>query len=177
LVSCCYAQAQQLKKSADSLRQAGEIPELSYAIFSSDSVLTSNTLGFHSSTLKNERTKALPSDYMHLGSNTKAITGLIAAYLVEQRQISWTAKFFALFPEWKAVANPAYYEITLADLLSHRAGIKPLTSGADFQALPKFAGTKSSQRKLLSYYLLGNEGITKGAEVYTILMPAIVLQR
>jgi len=165
--SCFSANAQQLRKSADSLRVAGEIPELSYAILSSDSVLSINTLGFHRSTPKNSTTKALASDYMHLGSNTKAITGLIAAYLVEQRKISWTAKFYAFFPEWKRLANPAYYEITLADLLSHRAGIKPFTAGVEFQALPKFAGTKSGQRQLFSYYLLGNEGLAKNEEAYT----------
>jgi D-alanyl-D-alanine carboxypeptidase len=161
-----FASPQQLIKSADSLRVAGEIPELSYAILNSDSVLLTNTLGFHRSSPKNDKTKAVPGDYMHLGSNTKAITGLIAAYLVEQRKISWTVKFFALFPEWKAVANPEYYGITLADLLSHRARIKPFTSGAEFQSLPKFAGTKSSQRKLLSYYLLGHESIAKNTEIY-----------
>ncbi|MEJ7560791.1 MAG: serine hydrolase domain-containing protein [Pedobacter sp.] len=160
------ASAQQLSKSADSLRVAGNIPELSYAILTSDSILATNTLGFHRSTLKNDDTKALPTDYMHLGSNTKAITGLIAAYLVEQRKISWTAKLFALFPEWRAVANPDYYEITLADLLSHRARIKPYTSGAEFQALPKFAGTKSAQRKLFAYYLLTNEPVAKSSEPY-----------
>jgi D-alanyl-D-alanine carboxypeptidase len=161
-----FANGQRLAKSADSLRLAGEIPELSYSILTSDSVLVTNTLGFHRSTLKSDETKALPTDYMHLGSNTKAITGMIAAYLVEQRKISWTAKLFALFPEWRAVANPAYYEITLADLLSHRARIKPYTSGVEFQALPKFDGTKSAQRKLFSYYLLTNEPLAKNTEVY-----------
>jgi D-alanyl-D-alanine carboxypeptidase len=168
LLTACgnLANAQQLAQSADSLRVAGEIPELSYSILTSDSVLVTNTLGFHRSTLKSDETKALPTDYMHLGSNTKAITGLIAAYLVEQRKISWTAKLFALFPEWRAVANPAYYEITLADLLSHRARIQPFTGGEEFQALPKFAGTKSAQRKLFSYYLLTKEPITKNTEIY-----------
>jgi len=166
ICSVQFTNAQQLRKSADSLRLAGEIPELSYAILSSDSVLVTNTLGFHRSTLKRDDTKALPGDFMHLGSNTKAITGFIAAYLVEQRKISWTAKLFALFPEWKAVANPDYYEITLADLLSHRARIKPFTSGPEFQELPKFAGTKSSQRKLFSYYLLGHEAIVENNEAY-----------
>lgn len=164
--ACFSAGAQDLGKTADSLRLAGEIPELSYTILTKDSVLVKNTLGFHRSTLKNDETKAQPTDYMHLGSNTKAITGMIAAYLVEQRKISWTAKLFALFPEWKAVSNPAYYEVTLADLLSHRARLKPYTSGAEFQALPKFAGTKSVQRKLFSYYILTHDPIVENKEVY-----------
>ncbi|MHA4896866.1 serine hydrolase domain-containing protein [Pedobacter sp. PWIIR3] len=161
------ANAQNLSKTADSLRIASEIPELAYAILKSDSILVTNTLGFHRNTLKNDDTKALPGDYFHLGSNTKAITGLIAAYLVEQNKISWTAKLFALLPGWKASANPAYYEVTLAQLLSHRARIKPYISGTEFQALPKFAGTKSDQRKLFAYYLLTNEPIAKNNDTYT----------
>ncbi|MES2827297.1 MAG: serine hydrolase [Bacteroidota bacterium] len=167
---CCLftlnTSAQTLSKTADSLRIASEIPEMAYAILSSDSLLVTNTFGFHRSTLKNDETKALLDDYFHLGSNTKAITGLIAAYLVEQKKISWTAKLFALFPEWKAAANPAYYEVTLADLLSHRARIKPFTSGTEFQTLPKFEGTKSAKRKLFAYYLLTNEPLAKNAETY-----------
>ncbi|MGY4386369.1 D-alanyl-D-alanine carboxypeptidase [Pedobacter sp. UYP24] len=161
------ANAQTLLKTADSLRVTSEIPEMGYAILTSDSILISNTLGFHRNTLKNDETKALPNDYFHLGSNTKAITGMIAAYLVEQKKISWTAQLFAILPRWKAAANPAYYEVTLAQLLSHRARIKPYTSGAEFQSLPKFTGTKSEQRKLFAYYLLTNEPIKKNNDTYT----------
>lgn len=159
--------AQNLAKTADSLRIASDIPELAYAILTSDSILTTNTLGFHRNTLKNDETKALPDDYFHLGSNTKAITGLIAAYLVEESKISWTTKLFDLLPAWKTNAKPAYYEVTLRDLLSHRARIKPYTSGEEFQSLPKFGGTKSEQRKLFAYYLLTNEPIAKNNDTYT----------
>lgn len=158
--------AQQLKKSADSLRIAGEIPELSYAILTSDSVIVSRVIGFHKSTLKSDDTRALPEDYFHLGSNTKAITGYIAGYLVEQNKISWSAKLFALFPEWKSAANPAFYDVTLADLLSHRARIQPYTSGTEFQLLPKFTGSKSDRRKEFALFLLHNNPLEKNAKSY-----------
>jgi len=166
----CFAfftsKAQTLKDFADSVRIASEIPEMAYAVFSSDSTLMTNILGYHKADLKTEESKAKTTDFFHLGSNTKAITGFIAGYLTEQKKINWTTKFYELFPEWKASANPVYLNITLADLLSHRARIKPYNSGAEFQTLPKFTGTKSEQRKEFAKYLLSHDPVGTNDEPY-----------
>ncbi|RYG30501.1 MAG: serine hydrolase, partial [Chitinophagaceae bacterium] len=128
LVFCC-TKAQTLASLADSIRIASEIPEITYAVLTSDSILVTNTLGYHKTGSQNEEDKARATDFFHLGSNTKAITGFIAGYLTESKKITWDTKFYDLFPEWKVSANPVYLNITLADLLSHRARIKPYTSG------------------------------------------------
>ncbi len=158
--------AQDLQKLSDSLMFKYNIPELGYSVISVDSILELKTLGFHRADLKNEVTKASISDYFHLGSNTKAITGFIAASLVENHKIKWTTKFFDLFPSWKKQSNPAYYNITLADLLSHRAKIQPYTSGLEFQELPEFAGNKSEQRKQFSKYLLIEKPVKNKDKIY-----------
>ncbi|MBN2570543.1 MAG: beta-lactamase family protein, partial [Ignavibacteriales bacterium] len=106
------------------------------------------------------------TDYFHLGSNTKAITGYVAAYLVENNKIKWTTQFFDLFPDWKKQSNPAFYEITLADLLSHRAKIKPYTSGLEYQELPDFKGDKSEKRKQFAKYLLIEKPLINNSKVY-----------
>ena len=155
-----------LAKTADSIRTESAIPELAYVILSSDSILEKNILGYHRSDLQNDQTKAKATDYFHLGSNTKAITGFIAAYLVENKKISWSTKFFSLFPELKKDANPDFYEITLAGLLSHRARIKPYTSGTEFQSLPKFSGLQAEQRRQFVAYLVKNDALPKNNEVY-----------
>ncbi|WP_448103324.1 serine hydrolase domain-containing protein [Pedobacter panaciterrae] len=160
------SRGQDLAHFADSIRVKNEIPELSYAAFTADSVLVKNVLGFRRSDVQNNETKANTDDYFHLGSNTKAITGFIAGYLVENKKISWATKFFTLFPEWKKDANPAFYEITLLDLLSHRAFIKPYNSGTEFQSLPKFTGTKDEQRKMFVKYLINNDALEKNNETY-----------
>lgn len=146
--------AQSLQRLADSLMSANQIPELGFAVVSPDTILELNVLGFRRIDLKNEQTRASQSDYFHLGSNTKAITGFVAAYLVEAGKIQWTTKFFDLFPKWKRSSNPAYYKITLADLLSHRAKIHPYTNGLEFEELPDFEGSQSEQRKLFAKHLL-----------------------
>lgn len=98
----------------------------------------------------------------HIGSNTKAVTGFVAAYLVEHGKIEWTTKFFGLFPAWKDESNP----ITLADPPSHRAGVKPYTSGPAYRLLSHFDGTKSEQRKQSVQHVLREEQIKAGGKAY-----------
>ncbi|TDQ08810.1 serine hydrolase domain-containing protein [Pedobacter metabolipauper] len=158
---------QLLLRQADSIRIESQIPELSYVILTADHILTTNTLGFHRSDVQNTTTKAKSTDYFHLGSNTKAITGFIAAYLVVQKKISWNTRFFDLFPELKKDANAAYLDITLADCLSHRARIKPYTSGTELVKLPKFTGTVSERRSQFVAYLVKDEPVQKTNAAYS----------
>ncbi|WP_423126313.1 serine hydrolase domain-containing protein [Gaoshiqia sp. Z1-71] len=166
LATALTAKTQNIQPFIDSLMQAGHIPELGYAVISADSIMTLQTVGFHRADLKKRKTRAKVTDYFHLGSNTKAITGFVAAYLVENNKINWTTMFFDLFPEWKTQSNPAYYEITLADLLSHRAKIQPYTSGLEYQKLPAFKGDKSDQRKQFARYLLTEQPVRDSSKVY-----------
>jgi D-alanyl-D-alanine carboxypeptidase len=157
---------QNLQILADSIRVKNQIPEMAYAVITSDSVLELKTLGYHRIDQENEENKANNADYFHLGSNTKAITGFIAAYLVENNKIKWTTSFFDLFPTWKKGSNPLYYKITLEDLLSHRARIQSYTTGTEYQELPKFKGSKSEQRKEFSKYLLKKEPVKPSNKTY-----------
>ena len=162
-----YINAQDLAKFTDSLMIRYNIPELGYSVVSLDKIIELQILGFHRTDLRNENTRASSLDYFHLGSNTKAITGFVAATLVEKNKINWSTKFFDLFPSWKNNCNPAYYEITLADLLSHRAKIQPYTSGLEYQKLPKFSGDKSEQRRQFSKYLLSVEPVKNTDKIYS----------
>lgn len=148
---------QNLTVIADSLRIKYKIPEIAFAVVSVDSIIEMQTLGFHKIESNKKEDEAKINDYFHLGSNTKAITGFICAYLVEQNKINWETKFFDLFPKWKKKSNKAFCNITLEDLLSHRARIQPFTSGNEYKKLPKFVGTKSEKRKQFCKYLLKNE--------------------
>lgn len=145
---------QNLKIFADSIRETSQIPEIGFAIVTADTVLELYTLGYHKTGTKNEENKAKTTDLFHLGSNTKAFTGFIAGYLVEEGKINWTTKFFDLFPDWKKGSDSAYYQVTLADLLSHRARVQPYTSGLAYQKLPQYKGTKAEQRKSFAKHVL-----------------------
>jgi D-alanyl-D-alanine carboxypeptidase len=158
--------AQDLRKFVDSIMTKHHIPELGYSVVSADKILELQILGFHRTDLRNENTRASSLDYFHLGSNTKAITGFVAAKLVEENKIKWTTKFFDLFPSWKKKSNSAYNEITLLDLLAHRAKIQPYTSGLEYQELPEFIGDKSSQRKQFSKHLLTEKPVKNKDKIY-----------
>jgi CubicO group peptidase (beta-lactamase class C family) len=102
----------------DSVRKEYKIPELGYAVISSDSIFSIDVLG-----VNNIQTKqaAQLSDRFRIGSNTKTITSYIAALLVKNGKIKYETKFFDLFPALKEQSNFAYRNITLQDLLTFRA--------------------------------------------------------
>ncbi|HYV90460.1 MAG TPA: serine hydrolase domain-containing protein [Chitinophagales bacterium] len=138
-------------KYADSIRISGGIPELAYAVVSGDSILEMAFLGYHSINLKDT---ASVSDRFHIGSNTKAMTAFIIAKYVEKGKLNWDTKFFDLFPEWKKESDSAYYNITLQDLLSHRARIQPFTEDEEGHAIPEFKGTKQQKRTEFGKFVL-----------------------
>ncbi len=145
VINSDYARSQDLNSIADSIRLEYNIPELGYAVVSADTVFEINCLGIKRA---GSKIAAEPNDRFHLGSNTKAITGLIAALLVKENKLSWDTKFFDLSPELKPNSNSAYYNMTLLDLLGHRAKIQPLTDGEEFPnpQVCTFKGDASSQR-------------------------------
>src|SRR4051812_27090726 len=80
-----------------------------------------------------------------LGSNTKAVTGFIAATVVQQHKIEWSTRFFDLFPELKAGSRPDYYDITLKDLLTLRTALSHYTYTDDIPKQNWFTGDEEQQ--------------------------------
>ena len=146
--------AQSLKNFAEKTIAKDSIPEMAFAIITKNKVLIKDVIGHHKSTEENLPSNANINDYFHLGSNTKAITSFVAAKLVEEKKINWDTKFFDLFPELKSKSNPAYLNITLEDLLSHRAKIQPFNTGAEYEKNPKFEGNKQQKRDQFAEYVL-----------------------
>jgi len=72
---------------------------------------------------------AEPNDPFHLGSCTKAMTGSLIGLLVQQGQLKWETTLAEYFPQWKDTMHPGYRNMTLVHLLSHRAGVPPMTNG------------------------------------------------
>jgi CubicO group peptidase (beta-lactamase class C family) len=146
--------AQDFTKVAKDIMVRDSIPEMIFAVITKDSILIQNALGHHKITELNEKPNASINDFFHLGSNTKAITGFLAACLVEKDLIKWDTRFFDLFPELKNKSNPEYYNITLENLLTHRARIHPYTSGEENRKNPEFAGNKQERRAKFAEFVL-----------------------
>ncbi len=137
------AKSQSVKTFADSIRQAYHIPELAYAVVSADTVYEMQAIGYKK--INSNRQAAL-SDKFRIGSNTKAITGFIAALLVKQGKISWNTKFFDLFPELKGKSRPAYYDLSLLNLLYFRSRLYPYTYTYKTPVKTQFHGNEEEQR-------------------------------
>ena len=72
---------------------------------------------------------ALTGDRWHIGSDAKAMTATMIARLVDRGLLSWSAPLKSLLPDTAMRAE--YEDVTLADLLSHRAGLRDLDDIAD----------------------------------------------
>jgi CubicO group peptidase (beta-lactamase class C family) len=153
ITTVCFGQ--RTIQFADSIRKAYNIPEISYAVIDAKSTLEIAALGRHSVNLPDTATL---NDRFHIGSNTKAMTGFIIAKYVEEGKLQWTTKFFEVFPEWKENSKPEYANITLQDLLSHRAGIWPF-QGENDPEIPDFKGTKQEKREQFGRFVLTLEPI------------------
>ena len=62
-------------------------------------------------------------DSWHIGSNTKALTALLYARLVEEGRAKWGATLPELFPSLAGEMDPAWSQTRIEDLLSHRSGM------------------------------------------------------
>lgn len=92
-------------------------------------------------------------DRFHLGSDTKAMTALLAAMLVEQGKLRWNSTLAEVFPELKEKADAGILRVTLEQLLSHTSGMP-----ADNEAFADLAGKSASQEGNLDdlrYWLVG----------------------
>ena len=144
----CFGQ--QTIHFADSIRNAYKIPEISYTVINSRLIIEMAALGRHSIELPDTATL---NDRFHIGSNTKAMTAFLIARYVEKGKLNWTTRFFDIYPEWKNSSNAAYHNITLQDLLSHKAGIQPF-QGENDPEIPGFNGTNPEKRKQFGQFVL-----------------------
>jgi D-alanyl-D-alanine carboxypeptidase len=94
------------------------------------------------------------TDYFHLGSDTKGVTSLLAGKLVEQGKLQWSSKLVDVVPALRGKILPAYADVTLDQLLSHRAGIRPYMAGSDYLNLPTFTGTIAERRLQFAQVIL-----------------------
>jgi CubicO group peptidase (beta-lactamase class C family) len=62
-------------------------------------------------------------DRFHIGSDTKAMTALLAAMLVEENKLRWDSTVAEVFPELSATMTPGLRRVTLEQLLSHTSGV------------------------------------------------------
>jgi D-alanyl-D-alanine carboxypeptidase len=135
----------------DSLRVAHSLPALAFVVVRHDTTLAHAAVGRRH--LDREDRVTL-NDYWQIGSLTKAFTASVIGILVDRGKVQWTTTLAEVFPDLRAIMHPQFQGVTVAQLLSHSAGVPPYTDGADLNKLPKFNGTPRERRRAFVAYLL-----------------------
>lgn len=123
------------------------------------------------------------SHHFQIGSLGKSFTALMAAKSVEGGLILWDSKIIEVLPEWKEATHPAYWHLTLTDLLSHQTKLPPLdkhrthvdpkTGQLVYEDIPNFTGSDQERRKAFCQYALSldpveTESFNYGTSGYSI---------
>jgi CubicO group peptidase (beta-lactamase class C family) len=113
------------------IRAAYDLPALGGMVISSSEVIALGVTGVRK---RGDATLATVDDQWHLGSDTKAMTATIVARLAERNLISFDDTLSKLFPNEVATMDPAYTNVPLRWLLSHRSGMGDATDYPDVVA-------------------------------------------
>ncbi len=105
-------------------------------------------------------------DVVHLGSCTKALTCVMLATLVAEGKLDWSTKLVDVLPDLKEKIHPDYHEVTLWQLVTHRAGVP---ANAANWWLHRDLPITERRRRLLEENLTAPAGERRGAYHYSNL--------
>ena len=130
----------------ESIRAKYELPGLSAAIVSQGKVTAIGAVGVRKI---GSPEKMTIHDRVHIGSCTKALTATMIARLVESGKLDWQITLAKALPDLKDSMHDDFRGVTLAQLLTHRAG---LPANGDWWNLGK--GSTTQQRRVLAKAIL-----------------------
>lgn len=120
--SICFAQIEE--KKLDELIQntlkTFDVPGISVGIIKDGKTIYSKGFGVRSLTTKQEMTD---ETLVGIASNSKGFTGTALAILVDEGKLSFDDKVSKFIPEFQMFDPYASQEVTIKDLLTHRAGL------------------------------------------------------
>lgn len=163
------ASAQQTRKENSDLTPVLEeiqkefgIPGIGAAVVRGDEILA----GAAGVKILGKQERLTPFSRFHIGSVTKPMTATIIGTIVEQGLLKWDTQIIEVFPGWQASMNPEFKDVTLADLLSHQAGIPAFTEGEELEKLPKLPDSPVEQRRSFAEWVLKQKPIAKPKEEF-----------
>ncbi len=100
--------------------QRYRLPALAAAVVKDGHIIASGAVGTRRF---GEVVPVTIDDRFHIGSDTKAMTALLAGMLVEAGKLRWDTTVAEAFPEFAARMDPRLRGVTLTQLLSHTSGL------------------------------------------------------
>ncbi len=125
------------------------LPALAAAVVKGGRIIAAGAVGTRKAGLEIPVTL---NDRFHLGSDTKAMTALLAAMLVEEGKLRWNTTIREVFPELAEKMDPALGGVTLEQLLSHTSGIP--TDNEDIFKLYSEAMSQEGNLDEMRYWLV-----------------------
>jgi len=95
-------------------------------------------------------------DRFHLGSDTKAMTALIVAMLVEEGRLRWDSTVGEVFPELAGSIDAGLRAVTITQLLSHTSGVAP--DNQAFNELVERSLTQDGNLDEIRYWMVREGG-------------------
>jgi CubicO group peptidase (beta-lactamase class C family) len=130
---------------------AAHLPAMQATVVTSDGIVAHGAAGVAK---LGETTIVSSADPFHIGSCTKPFTATVLAMLVEEKRLAWDTRVLDVFPEWKASVRPELVPITVADLLSHEAGLAGYGTDEEMAKLPPLKGSAVERRRAFSEFVL-----------------------
>ena len=132
LSSCAWGQATERRTEAiadpewlrallEREQKAHRLPAIAAALVVNGKVLVASAVGFRKvgSPVPVQR-----NDAFHLGSLAQPMSATMFGLLVDQGLLRWDMTMVEMFPELAQVMQPAYRDVTIAQLLSHTGGFR-----------------------------------------------------
>jgi CubicO group peptidase (beta-lactamase class C family) len=152
-----------------------DVPAMSAAVVNAKGLVKSDSFGVRK---RGTSDKIDLADRYPIGSNTKSMTAVLAAVLVEAGKIEWKTTIGDVWPKAKdADMHPKLRNVTLEQLLSHQSGLPANISDISGQAWVNFLEDKQSpaleRRSMLKLVLSQAPTLPQGKFAYSNLGYAV----
>jgi CubicO group peptidase (beta-lactamase class C family) len=108
-----------LRNRLEQLREANRLPALAAAVVVDGKVVAASAVGVRKIGSPVAVTR---DDPFHLGSLAKPLSATMFGVLVDRGTLRWDMTMAEMFPELQPTMQPAYRQVTIAQLLSHTGG-------------------------------------------------------
>ena len=121
----------------------GGLPGVAVGVMKEGRVVFTHVAGVRK---RGDPTPVGEGDAFHIGSDTKAMTALLAATFVDEGRIRWDSTVAELLGS-EVAYRPDYANVTLAQLLSHESGVRGELPGATWSSFFGSTATVAAERK------------------------------
>jgi D-alanyl-D-alanine carboxypeptidase len=124
----------------------GGLPALLVGVIDGGQTLYTNVAGVRK---RGDETPVTVDDAFHIGSNTKAMTAVVAGTVVDAGQLSWDATVSDVLANTVEVGE-SYRTVTLAQLLNHSSGLPDNIANSDAESFYGSTEPVASERRRLA---------------------------